>query len=186
MSAKTRQGNPPAPLRRAATFDHLKKKKPITKQIAVVLEDVTEPQFPRPSEKPPGGPTAAWEAQVMAWEEYDKQKAKVTVWMTFRSIGRRAYDELVDEHPPSKKQIEEAKEQNQEKPAFNIETFAPALIAASCIEPQMSEDEARELFDEWGAAEIAEPWLAALEVNTSRRTVNLGEGFGPMNGSGSR
>ena len=48
----------------------------------------------------------------------------------FRAISRKAYDALVDEHPPTKTQ--QAKGES-----FNVDTFAPALLAVVCIEPEL-------------------------------------------------
>ena len=45
-----------------------------------------------------------------------------------RAIGQRAYDALLGDHPPTKKQKDNGD-------SYNIETFCPALISQSLVEP---------------------------------------------------
>lgn len=80
--------------------------------------------------------------------------------LRLQAIGRKAYDALIAQHPG------EAGE------TYNPDTFAPALIAACCIEPDLSDEDARFLFDEWSAGEVAEVFAAAVAVNT--RTARRG------------
>lgn len=82
---------------------------------------------------------------------------------TFRSIGRYRYDELVGlpKHQPSKEQ------KTKDGLNFNPDTFPPALVAASCIEPEMSLEEAEAIFadPDWNGAELQRLFFGALEVN---------------------
>jgi len=56
------------------------------------------------------------------------------VEFTFRSIGKRPYADLLAKHPPSKAQ-------RQAGSNANVDTLAAPLIAASCVDPVMSDDE---------------------------------------------
>lgn len=165
---------------RPATFDHLKKKQPMERTVSVVLSDDAARDFDAAaaalaSARLTGQPTAEQEEAVA------KARAALeaeTATLRFRSIGRKAYDALLREHPATDEQKEEAKAVGSPEPPYNIETFAAALIAASCVDPQMTEAQVRELWDEWNTAEIVPCWMAALEVNTQRRVVDLGKGSG--------
>lgn len=153
------------PLKRSATFDHLRsKKKRVRKVVEVLLDDVTEP---------------GTDASEEVWDEYRRQIADNTVTMTFESLPRRDYDALLDAHPASEEQKKKAKKEASEEPVWNAETFVPALIAASCIEPKMTPGEVTELIDEWNQAEIMDLFMAALLVNTQKRIPALGKGYGP-------
>lgn len=60
--------------------------------------------------------------------ELTDQATAAEVEFTFRSIGRRAWRDLVAEHPPA----EEEKKQGAD---FNTETFPAAAMAAACVTP---------------------------------------------------
>ena len=175
----------PTGLKKPATFDHLKKKQPLQRTVTIPLEqdtldayDAAESALERA--RLLGEPTDELESALAVAKE---AVLETSVKMTFRSIGRKAYDALLDEHPPTAEQIKEFREENADKdgnpatkgqPPYNIETFAPALIQASCVEPAMTLEQVNELFDEWNSTELSELWGAAYEVNTQRRVVSLG------------
>ncbi len=81
------------------------------------------------------------------------------VTMLFRAIGTKAYDKLLGKHPPRP-------EQKIEGASYNIDTFGPAIIAACSVEPELSEDEAKQLWDsdDWSRGEIMTLFRAAVEV----------------------
>jgi hypothetical protein len=83
------------------------------------------------------------------------------VEMLFKSIGSKAYDDLIDKHPPTKKQ----KERNE---TYNSRTFAPALLAATCVEPAMDEEDWQEIFesDAWNRGELMMLFMQAVMINT--------------------
>lgn len=86
---------------------------------------------------------------------------ETTVALRFRSIGARAYDRLIKAH-------QEGKDSGA---VFNGETFAPALIAASLVDPVLTEDQVLELVEQWSTSEIVQLFAAALEVNTASSIV---------------
>lgn len=67
----------------------------------------------------------------------------------FRAISRREYDALIDEHPPTKAGVARGD-------IFNMDTFAPALLAKVIIEPRVPEDEWRDLWKspDWSSGEL--------------------------------
>jgi hypothetical protein len=168
-----KSSNPPAPLKRVATLDHLRGKKPVEAEVPILLEDVAAP------ESPPEG-LEGHDAQE--WQNYEKLLAENTVVMRFRSVGRKVFDELVNACPPTEKQIAEAKENKEPIPNWDAETFTPTLIQASCIEPELTDAAIKEIFDEWNQGELMKLWTVALAVNTTERTGVLGKGFGGIRG----
>ena len=80
--------------------------------------------------------------------------------LKYRAIGMRAYDKLVSEHPP--KASERA-----EGASFNLDTFAPALIAACSVEPEITPSEARAIWDspDWSRGDVMVLFRNAVDVN---------------------
>jgi hypothetical protein len=79
--------------------------------------------------------------------------------MLFRAIGARDYDRLLTRHPPTT-------EQRAEGTSYNINTFGPALISMVCIEPEMSPEQATEIWNssDWGRGEVMSLFSAAVEL----------------------
>jgi hypothetical protein len=172
--------NAPDKIKRPATFDRLRKKQPLQKLVTIPLSSEAVEAYDR-AENALERARLLNETDKLSGLELELEGARAHLeneseTLVFQSMGRLAYDDLVEEHPPTEEQIKEFQEANGGKgrPPYNIDTFAPALVAASCVEPQMTVDEVNVLFTEWNATEVAELWVAALEVNTQRRVVSLG------------
>lgn len=88
----------------------------------------------------------------------DGEEQELTIKV--RSIGQRAYDDLLAEHPPSRKQKDNGD-------SYNMDTFCPALIAASMVAPEITKEEATELWtsEAWSRGELSELFFACVEVN---------------------
>lgn len=114
------------------------------------------------------------EAQLL--EAKDRAREQ-TIVFKFRSLGRQAYEDLVQEHPATKKQVDDAKKEGLGGQGFNVETFPIALIAACIIEPKLNEDDVKGMWnsDEWNSAELSLLWECALGVNSQRRVMELGK-----------
>ncbi len=96
----------------------------------------------------------------------------------FRAVSSRAWRVLMAEHPPTKAQ----REQNAQV-SFDQDTFWPAAIAASCVDPVLTVDQAVELelvltSDQWDAlaatcltvnraGEVGKSWAAGLIHRTN-------------------
>ena len=82
------------------------------------------------------------------------------VTLKFQAIGMQAYDKLVAKHPPNT-------EQRAEGSSFNIDTFAPALIAACSMEPEISPAEAKEIWDseDWSRGDVMVLFRNAVDLN---------------------
>lgn len=124
-----------------------------------------------------------------ASEAVRKAKAEVApsvIEFSFRAIGTSRYDQVVNENlwtEPSKKKWREENlhvtdEQMEAMPPWDPEKFPLALIAESMAEPKLSHEEIIEWLqdDTWNNAEIMALFQAALEVNNSRKVVELGKG----------
>lgn len=174
--------------RRPATFDHLKKKDKLRQVVSIPLDGDAVEAFDQATSNLERARLLGESDSLEALQELvDRAKEAVedtSVRMVFQSIGRKAYDALLMAHPPTEEQVAEFQDENRQKdgspgkgkPPYNIETFAPALIAASCVDPELTPEQVEELWDEWNSTELAELWMAALAVNTQRRVVHLGNG----------
>lgn len=84
------------------------------------------------------------------------------VELLFRAIGSHDYDALMTKYPPTSVQ-------RKEGAAYNVDRFAPALLAAVCAEPAMTEEEATDLWNsgEWNRGELMTLFREALNINVS-------------------
>jgi hypothetical protein len=82
------------------------------------------------------------------------------VTLKYQAIGMRAYDRLVSKHPPKP-------EQRAEGNSFDIDSFAPALIAACSVEPEISPSEAKAIWDseDWSRGDVMVLFRNAVELN---------------------
>lgn len=92
----------------------------------------------------------------------DDSGTPVTLTISLQAIGSSAYDELISKHPPTAAQ-------RKENAAYNVDTFAPALLAQCMTSPVMTEDEARELWtsDQWSRGELMQMFMSCVEVNSA-------------------
>ena len=90
----------------------------------------------------------------------DEDGEQVEVTLKYRAIGAKAYDKLVSKHPPKA-------EDRLEGASFDINTFAPALIAACSVEPEMTEEDAKEIWDspEWSRGDLMVLFRNAVDLN---------------------
>ena len=79
---------------------------------------------------------------------------------TLRYIGDKAYSDLMAAHP--------SKDDSQ---AFDSESFPRALIAASCVDPVMTEEQVTQLFEVINEGEIKKLFDAAWDVHNSSEMV---------------
>jgi len=93
-------------------------------------------------------------------EELIDQSKATLVEFRFQSIGREKYDNLVESCKPT------ADQKKQGMP-YDPLRFAPALIASACIEPEMTLEQATEIFDspKWNNAQVMRLFHAAQEAN---------------------
>lgn len=173
--------------RPVATFDRLQKKKPRTLRRQLCLDEdlVLEVQQARAElftakRTNPDGVAAAEATLAEVQERYDEASVK----LVFRALGRSAYAALQAQHPATEAdhaEMAEATGNPKARAAVHGDTFGPALIAASCVEPKMSPDQVRLLRDGngldpdddnfdpgWNDAEFAVLWDLAVQANTQQ------------------
>jgi hypothetical protein len=75
---------------------------------------------------------------------------------TLRYIGDRAYSDLLAAHPA-----------DNDQEAFNSVSFPRALVAASSVQPKMTEDQVIDLFEVINEGEIKKLFDAAWDVHNS-------------------
>lgn len=82
------------------------------------------------------------------------------VTLRYQSIGMREYDRLVSKHPPKP-------EQRVDGASFDIDTFAPALISAVCVEPEITPSDAKEIWDspDWSRGDLMVLFRNAVDLN---------------------
>lgn len=78
----------------------------------------------------------------------------------FRQVGHKAWADLMARHPPTRKQLEQTKGLDH-----NPATFPVAALAASCVEPEMTEDHVRRLEAAIDESQFATLWGTCLKVN---------------------
>ncbi|WP_282795784.1 hypothetical protein [Streptomyces sp. CC224B] len=91
--------------------------------------------------------------------------------LVFRALPGDAFTKLMQAHPPTEEQAEAGND-------WNEDTFPAALIAAASVDP-MTEQEAAVLLAEWGMADRAALFQAALSAQNTRRS-DWGKDSGPM------
>lgn len=85
------------------------------------------------------------------------------VAFTFEAVGQKAWNDLLAAHPPTKDQRSAGLDHNPE-------TFAPAAIAASLVDPDPGEDavaEVEALADRLSLGQWSRLWGACLKANVS-------------------
>jgi hypothetical protein len=84
----------------------------------------------------------------------------VELTLQFQAIGAKAYDKLVAKHPPKP-------DQRAEGASFDMDSFAPALISAVSKDPEISPEDARDLWtsEEWSRGDLMVLFRNAIELN---------------------
>ena len=88
--------------------------------------------------------------------------------IVFGAIGSKAYDDLVAKHPPDK---------GDKEASWNGETFPPALIAASSVDPVIDEDTAVQLWesDSWSRGELMDLFTGVVKLNVEGLNTPFGD-----------
>lgn len=186
MATKQKQGRP------VATFDHLRKKKPveIVRYMPVddqAFEAYNEARNDLERAKLVGDVDRV-ETTLRLVEETRKvaQSPEASIRMVFRAMGRERYKDLVASCPPPKADVEQAKADREAVPEFDAEKLAPLLISATLVEPVMTPDqvaaltlaEDQETADGtpglgWTEAEYSELFNTSLLVNNTSRITDF-------------
>lgn len=170
------------------TSDHpdiseiIRRKKPNEKQVEILLEPVLKSAIEEKEKEVDramrlersGRKSIDQKAASTLQEELDamlEEARENSVIFHFRDIGRKNLDQLVLKYPPTEEQKALWKaEGNQGTLGYNLETFPPALIAACCIDPVMTYEEAVTICEEWGGGDIETLFYAGAMAACKERT----------------
>jgi hypothetical protein len=167
---------------KAALLAKLKGKKPQTATYEVVLD-------PEPLQQLVEARQALDNAEAFgrrvdearaAVNKAEAAAADASVVLHFQAISRGVYEALMLEHEPTEKQ-------KADKQSYNVDTFMPALIAATIVDPEsgtplFDADEVTAVIAEWNQAEVVQVWNTAINVCTQVRNPALPFGFRPTRG----
>lgn len=92
---------------------------------------------------------------------------ETAVVLRFQALDRESFEALKAEHPPTEEQAEDGAE-------WNIDTWGPALVAASSLDGMTAEDAAHYMRT-WSPNEAVELYDAAFGVQAVSR-MDLGKG----------
>lgn len=89
----------------------------------------------------------------------DEEGEEIALQLKYKALSSKEYDTLQGEHPPSAKE-------KREGAIYNVDTFAPALIAAVSQAPKLTIEQATELYKspDWSGGEVTTMFLNALRV----------------------
>lgn len=162
---------------RPITRDRLKKKQPIQRTILI-------PATEEDAQRLEDARADVDRARLLEPEKLDEYKAALKaveeqvredgLELVFRGIGRRRYEELQREHPPTEAQ---AAENEGVTLSWNPDTFLPALLEATVANSDLTAQEWNDDVidsDDWGQAEIGLILETALAVNRESRVASLG------------
>lgn len=95
---------------------------------------------------------------------------RATVSFTIEALGATAWRRLVAEHPPPADDLDGWR--------WDMETFPPAAVAASCIDPKMSEDQAVALAERLSDGQWNKLLGAVMAVNLGDDIPKFASGTG--------
>jgi hypothetical protein len=179
---------------RPPTFDHLKSmKKPVTRTLHLCLDSELGEEY---SEAKQALRYAEMEVQSGTMDEngaqarfkeaqdrYNKAEQAATersVKFVFRNIGRKRYEEILLDNQPTDAQKEkvEAMGQDPDNLEWDPDQFPPKLIAASMAEPDFTEEQILEIWNDpdWSPAELGALFSTAQQVQFYASVIDLGKG----------
>lgn len=168
------------------------KKKPVVKTVPIVMDSVLADEFNTINERVnllkrrldinPKDQDAKRELVDLEAELERLTEANLDniVEFTFKSIGRKGFEEILEEYPATAAQKRDAKREGNEEPGFDIDTFPPALLAAALVSPSLTADDIADMWDsdDWNHAELMVLFLSAMEVNQQRKIIDIKKGSG--------
>jgi hypothetical protein len=92
--------------------------------------------------------------------------------------GHRAFEELIAEHPPQDSDHDDSRRMTGRPEAlarWHTDSFTPALLAACCVDPVLTVDEATTVYEDWTDGELGELVAAAFAVSQGARQVDVGK-----------
>lgn len=167
---------------KAALLAKLKGKKPQSATYEVVLDP--EPHQQLAEARATHDNAVAFDKDVKATAAAlaaaEQAAADASVVLHFQALPRAEYEALMLAHPPTA-------EQEEKKQTYNVDTFMPALIAATVVDaesrlPLLDVTDVEGLIADWNQAEVAHVWNTAVAVCTQVRNPTLPFAFRPTRG----
>ena len=109
-------------------------------------------------------------------KELDKlivKAADTVATFTFRDIGRKPFDALLVAHQPTPAQKKAVADQGGGVLEYNQDTFPPALMAATAVDPEMTLEEAEETYHNWSSGDAEILFTTAILVCKERASLPL-------------
>ena len=162
--------------------DILAAKKPNTRTVDIILDSdlageisMKRLEIEQTKQRSKGRKSLAEGTQTLEQELDDliDSAAEIAVTFTFTDIGRKNFDDLVHAHQPTEEQRKQIADLGGGILEYNTETFPPALISAAASDPEITVEEAQEIFDEWGQGDAETLFSVALIVCKERTSVPL-------------
>jgi hypothetical protein len=167
-------------------------RKPRVKSIRLILDGTAENELERVRTELSNAKRLDKEAEGMetlssaslvpdAEERYKEIEAGIlegAVVFTFKAVGRKTLETIRAEHPPTEDQWEIYRERSKanplvQPPTFDPDGIAPQLIQAALVDPELSLEEATQLWDELSDGEAAQIYDAAWEVSMEAASIPL-------------
>ena len=174
---------------RKATKDHLRKRSKAATTIVLYTDEEASARvidLGRQLDQlkmvdPEGAKTQELATEL---EEATSVRDESAVSLRFEAIGRKKYNALVDEHPPTEAQVAEWVEHQKavggdpdSTPQYNPETFPSALMHATLVAPEFDgPEELEEALEDWSETEYMQLWMAAMSVCAASRVAHWGKG----------
>ena len=98
------------------------------------------------------------------------------VEMTFRGVGRKRYNEILEAHQTEPEPVEtpEGEEPVEQEPVFDFENFILQLVHESLVDPEGATlDDVHAWHDEWNGTEFDQLAGCAMRVNAASRVGEL-------------
>lgn len=159
------------------------RKKPIVRTVALCLDATVADAAREARERyeallsADGASASAVAAAKKAAAAADAARDDMSERFSFRALPRGEYQALLDAHPPSAEDVAKAEDRGEPVPEFDP-SFMPALVAASIIEPALSEVEVHELWasPDWAWGELLMLFVTANSASAATSVVELGKG----------
>lgn len=138
----------------------------LTNKVDELEKEVREAMVQARLRPEDGEAAEAFEALQAELEEAKEAKRQQTALFVFRALGRKELEDLERAHKVTKEQVSAYRDECRtmqvppnNPPNYNYDTFPPALIAASAVKPEISLDQAIEM---WNSPEFSKGELGAI------------------------
>ena len=106
-------------------------------------------------------------------DELFEKAADTVATFTFQDMGRKSFDALLVAHQPTVKEKKTVADQGGGILEYSQETFPPALIAATAIDPVITLEEAEQIYNTWSSGDAEILFTAAILVCKERASFPL-------------